>query len=234
MPTEKDKINKVDGVLPGEKPQPASTAAVADVSVPQSYDLADDILQLEKLNLMRAVMLRLQGGRHPNAEVDALLKRRMNLQVESFQGPYAVRLICTLLMIFVLATVLWVVLWLFATSLELNYFVSLLSTGFATLIAAMAGVAVFHPSSVPDEKLVRAEINQRLEDLRGELQKRSVSDVAGDTFSMSANINKQTDTDINKPSFDDAQVLSDEISTEKPRADTSVNLALDGSDDFKP
>lgn len=233
MPTEKDKTNKVNSEPPVEKPQTAAAASVADTSALQSFDLADDILQLEKLNLMRAVMLRLQGGRHPNAEVDALLKRRMNLHVESFQGPYAVRLVCTLLMVFVLATVLWVVLWLFATSLELNYFVSLLSTGFATLIAAMAGVAVFHPSSVPDEKLVRAEINQRLEELRGELQKKSVAEVAGDTFSMAANINKQTETDIDKPGLADAKVLAGESSPEKPGDGTSVNLALDGTDDFK-
>lgn len=233
MPTEKDKTQKIDGESPVETSQPVTAPATAGNSVSQSFDLADDILQLEKLNLMRAVMLRLQGGRHPNAEVDALLKRRMNMPAESFQGPYAVRLICTLLMVFVLATILWVVLWLFATSLELNYFVSLLSTGFATLIAAMAGVAVFHPSSVPDEKLVRAEINQRLEALRGELQKRSDPIGVEDTFSLSANINKQTETEINKPNLDEAQVLSGESSPEKPRDDTSVNLALDGTDDFK-
>lgn len=128
--------------------------------------LADDLMQLEKLNLMRAVMLRLQGGRHPNAEIDALLQRRLDLRPESFQGPYAIRLICSLMMIFLICIIMWGIIWLLGTAMEWSSFVRLMSTGIATLLAAAAGIAVFHPASVPDEKQVKETIARRLAELK--------------------------------------------------------------------
>ncbi len=128
--------------------------------------LADDLVQLEKLNLMRAVMLRLQGGRHPNAEIDSLLQRRLDLRPEDFQGPYAIRLICTLMMIFLLGVIMWGIIWLIGTAMEWSYFLRLISTGIATLLAAGAGVAIFHPASVPDEKQVKETIARRLAELK--------------------------------------------------------------------
>ncbi len=140
--------------------KPESEQAAAPPSV------ADDLLQLEKLNLMRAVMLRLQGGRHPNAEIDALLQRRLDLRPEDFQGPYAIRLICTLMMIFLICIIMWGLIWLIGTAMEWNYFIRLMSTGLATILAAGAGVAVFHPASVPDEKQVKETIARRLAELK--------------------------------------------------------------------
>jgi hypothetical protein len=128
--------------------------------------LADDLMQLEKLNLMRAVMLRLQGGRHPNAEIDALLQRRLDLRPESFQGPYAIRLICSLMMIFLMCVIMWGLIWLLGTAMEWSGFIRLMSTGIATLLAAAAGIAVFHPASVPDEKQVKETITRRLAELK--------------------------------------------------------------------
>ena len=128
--------------------------------------LADDLMQLEKLNLMRAVMLRLQGGRHPNAEIDALLQRRLDLRPESFQGPYAIRLICSLMMIFLMCVIMWGLIWLLGTAMEWSGFIRLMSTGIATLLAAAAGIAVFHPASVPDEKQVKETIARRLAELK--------------------------------------------------------------------
>ncbi|HNS10207.1 MAG TPA: hypothetical protein PKN29_10935 [Candidatus Ozemobacteraceae bacterium] len=128
--------------------------------------VADDLLQLEKLNLMRAVMLRLQGGRHPNTEIDALLQRRLDLRPEDFQGPYAIRLICTLMMIFLICIIMWGIIWLLGTAMEWSYFLRLMSTGIATLLATGAGVAIFHPASVPDEKQVKETIARRLAELK--------------------------------------------------------------------
>jgi len=138
----------------------------ANEQKPAQPSIVDDLLQLEKLNLMRAVMLRLQGGRHPNAEIDALLQRRLDLRPEDFQGPYAIRLICTLMMIFLLCIIMWGIIWLVGTAMEWNYFLRLMSTGIATLLAAGAGVAIFHPASVPDEKQVKETIARRLAELK--------------------------------------------------------------------
>lgn len=149
-----------DAVAKEAEKKPESEQAVASPSA------ADDLLQLEKLNLMRAVMLRLQGGRHPNAQIDELLRRRLDLRPEDFQGPYAIRLICTLMMIFLICIIMWGLIWLIGTAMEWNYFIRLMSTGLATLLAAGAGVAVFHPASVPDEKQVKETIARRLAELK--------------------------------------------------------------------
>jgi hypothetical protein len=131
--------------------------------------LADDFLKLEQLNLMRAVTIRMQGGRHPSREIEGLLQRRMNFSREELQGPYVVRLICTIMMIFLAATICWGILWALSSILELSYFLRLISTGIATLFAALAGVAIFHPSSIPDEKALSDAIEARMNELRKEL-----------------------------------------------------------------
>lgn len=154
-----------------EDPAEESATREEVVTVPT---LAEDLADLEKLNLMRALMLQLQGGKHPYASTDALLRRRMNFDPAEFQGPYIVRLICTIMMVFVCCSILWFMLWLMASALNLTYFVRLLSTGLATLIAAMAGVAIFHPSSVPDEKKLKEAMEKRLHQLRSELENESI------------------------------------------------------------
>jgi len=131
--------------------------------------LAEDFLRLEQINLLRAVILRMQGGRHPSREIEGLLQRRMNFSREELQGPYVVRLICTIMMIFIAATVFWGILWAISSILELSYFLRLISTGIATLFAALAGVAIFHPSSIPDEQSMTSAIEKRMDELRQEL-----------------------------------------------------------------
>jgi len=131
--------------------------------------LAEDFLRLEQINLLRAVILRMQGGRHPSREIEGLLQRRMNFSREELQGPYVVRLICTIMMVFVAATVFWALLWAFSSILQLSYFLRLISTGIATLFAAVAGIAIFHPSSIPDEKALIDAIEARMNELRREL-----------------------------------------------------------------
>lgn len=131
--------------------------------------LAEDFLRLEQINLFRAVILRMQGGRHPSREIEGLLQRRMNFSREELQGPYVVRLICTIMMVFVAATVFWALLWAFSSILQLSYFLRLISTGIATLFAAVAGIAIFHPSSIPDEKALIDAIEARMNELRREL-----------------------------------------------------------------
>lgn len=154
---------------PGSPDNQAAAAAPAETPAPETkISLEDDLAQLDKLNLLRAVLLRLQGGRHPNAEIDALLKRRLDLRAEDFQGPYAVRLICTVMMIFLICIIFWGVIWLFSTAFQLNYFVRLMSAGIATLLAAAAGIAIFHPASIPDEKQVKEAISRRLAELKNE------------------------------------------------------------------
>ena len=127
----------------------AATPVAETIVIPA---LADDVAKLEQIDRLRAVVVRMQGGRHPNREIDALLQRRLNIPHEEFQGPYVTRLISTLMMVFVASTVMWAILWAIGSAMELGSFVKIVSTGMMTLFAAIAGVAMFHPASVPDEK----------------------------------------------------------------------------------
>ncbi|NLF96182.1 MAG: hypothetical protein GX569_05535 [Candidatus Riflebacteria bacterium] len=161
--------------------------------------LADDFLKLEQLNLIRAVTIRMQGGRHPSREIEGLLQRRMNFPREELQGPYVVRLICTIMMVFVAATICWGILWAFSNILELSYFQRLVSTGIATLFAALAGVAIFHPSSIPDEKTLADAIEARMNELRKELGKNEQPTTnQANTDKESPNNKENTETQVSE------------------------------------
>jgi len=210
--------------------KPAGGTDDAAEIAPQ-FSLAEDLLLLEKLNLLSAISVRMQGGRHPKPAIEAVLKRRMQFSDEDgIQGPYLVRLICTVMFVFVCASLFWAFLWLIASSLELNYFIRLLSTGISTVIAAMAGVAIFYPSSLPDEKKLKEAIKKRLEELREQLKKEngeadSENEAPTDTDGL-----KQTETNIpEKPlaNYDDLAAGS------KVNED-AAKLALEGTENFEP
>ncbi|MBU1105948.1 MAG: hypothetical protein KKB51_04695 [Candidatus Riflebacteria bacterium] len=157
----------------------AETAKPADVPV-QEPSLAEDYLRLEQINLLRSVVVRMQGGQHPDKSIEALLRRRLNFSSDEFQGPYAIRLVCTLMMIFVVSALVWAIFWAIGSAMDLSYFLRLISTGFATLFAAMAGVALFHPSSIPEEKKLIEAIEARMVELRKELGKDEKQDGVGE------------------------------------------------------
>jgi hypothetical protein len=195
--------------------------------------LADDFLKLEQLNLLRTVTIRMQGGRHPSREIEGLLQRRMNFSSEELQGPYVTRLICTIMMIFVAATIVWGILWAVSNIFELSYFLRLISTGIATLIAALAGVAIFHPSSIPDEKALSEAIETRMNELRKELgeneQKPAVPEKPEDTKPAPQPENSQIEESENSANSDEtdsdkesANAVSGD-STAKPDNTTAAN-----------
>lgn len=197
------------------------------------FSLADDLLLLEKLNLLHFISVRMQGGKHPKPAIEALLKRHMDFaDEEGIQGPYVVRLICTVMFVFVCASLFWGFLWIIASSLELNYFVRLLSTGISTLIAALAGVAIFYPSSAPDEKKLKEAINKRLEKLRKQLKKESAETDSEKDTQTNADELKQTETKKNIPE----QPLDnyDDLAASSNLSDEKAKLALEGTENFEP
>ncbi|MEW6708508.1 MAG: hypothetical protein AB1403_01690 [Candidatus Riflebacteria bacterium] len=158
--------------------QTTEEPALAPEPAASEPDLASDVDALKRLNLLKAVLVRMNGGRHPVAEVDALLRRRMNFSRQDFQGPYVIRLFTTWMMIFIVATLFWSVLWILSSGFEINYFLRILSTGMATLVAAMAGVAIFHPSSLPDESLLKQAIDDRFKELKAQLGENAEDDAS--------------------------------------------------------
>jgi len=206
----------------------AETAADADKNKSETSpeapppSLADDFLKLEQLNLLRAVTIRMQGGRHPSREIEGLLQRRMNFLREELQGPYFVRLICTIMMVFVAATICWGILWALSNILELSYFQRLISTGIATLFAALAGVAIFHPSSIPDEKALADAIEARMNELRKELgqEEQKTSDQAKTTDKNPAS---DRSTENQKTANASQPAPADEEKIEQPVTETSTD-----------
>lgn len=158
--------------------------------------LEEDFETLQKLNLLKATLVRMQGGRHPNPEIEALLHRRLNLSRESFQGPYIIRLLSTLIMIFVAATICWGVLWILA--FELSNFIKILSTGMASLVAALAGVAIFHPTSLPDENLLKQRIEEEMRKISKNVQQ-DLND-AGKDFAKTGDLVDSSIEELNKSS----------------------------------
>lgn len=206
----------------------AATPVTETIAMPT---LSDDVAKLEQIDRLRAVLVRMQGGRHPNREIDALLQRRLNIPREDFQGPYVTRLISTLMMVFVASTVMWAILWAIGSAMELDYFVKLVSTGMMTLFAAIAGVAVFHPASVPDEKRLIAAIEEHMNELRMELGKSGTgNNNAEEPVKASADVEKKPpvakETGIKEPAN---QVSADS----KPAPADSIATGED-SDDVSP
>ncbi|OGK04787.1 MAG: hypothetical protein A2W80_16020 [Candidatus Riflebacteria bacterium GWC2_50_8] len=205
----------------------AATPVAETIAIPT---LADDVAKLEQIDRLRAVVVRMQGGRHPSREIDALLQRRLNIPREEFQGPYVTRLISTLMMVFVASTVMWAILWAIGSAMELGYLVKMVSTGMMTLFAAIAGVAVFHPASVPDEKRLIAAIEEQMNELRMELGKSgSGNNAAEKPVKASADANSKpsatTETSRKTPadqgSADSKPAPEDSIATDEDSDDVS-------------
>ncbi|PKL42600.1 MAG: hypothetical protein CVV41_13710 [Candidatus Riflebacteria bacterium HGW-Riflebacteria-1] len=220
--------NKTEIPTATETTDKAATPVAETIAIPT---LAEDVAKLEQIDRLRAVVLRMQGGRHPNREIEDLLQRRLNLPLEEFQGPYVTRLVVTLMMVFIASTAIWAILWAIGNAMELNFVLNMVSTGMATLVAAIAGVAVFHPASVPDEKKLIAAIEAHMNELRMELGK---SESAGNTSEEPGKAgddgNKKSSTTVEA----DLKAASDQGSENgTPAPDTSV-VTDKGSDDVSP
>jgi hypothetical protein len=180
--TDEEKNNPPEPETPDSKDSGAGEEKEAALETsepprgPEKPDLDTDLQQLESMNLRQAIIVKMKGGRHPDSKTDELLARHFNFSSDDFQGPYVVRLICTILMIFAVCAILWGVLWLLASGFGLTYFTRLISTGMATLLAAVGGIAIFHPSSIPDENVINHVIEKKLTELRRQVSSQSISE----------------------------------------------------------
>lgn len=193
--------------------------------------LAEDFERLQKMNLLKAVLLRMQGGRHPSVEIDALLRRRLNFSRDSFQGPYIIRLISTLIMIFIAATVCWAVLWILASGFELNYFVRILSTGMASLVAAIAGIAIFHPSSLPDENLLKQAIDNEMQAISKKVQADVDTDELLDKSSENSDLVDSSIEEMSKKKTVDKSRKEEPLAAMPPGLDSIRDSSNDLTDD---
>jgi len=134
---------------PAEPSAPPAETPAPEAPPEPSPD--DDFLRLESFDWRRAVVLRLNLGRHPDPVIEALLARRLNIPREEFVGPVLVRVLCTLAFAFVGSAVSWVLCWSAFSLLGLGMHLGTLSGLMMTLLAALLGIAVFQPFRIYDE-----------------------------------------------------------------------------------
>lgn len=131
--------------------------------------LAEDYETLKNMNLLRNVMIRIQYGRFPNAETEALLKRRMDLDESKFQSPYLVRVIISIFVLFFLCTLTYIIIWLATSSMNLNGIKESASLIISLFFFSACGFIIFNSLSSPDEKKLKLAIKERMTELEIEL-----------------------------------------------------------------
>ena len=118
-----------------------------------------------EINVFRAVLLQMNRGKHRNSEIDQILRRRIALKVDDYSGPYLLRVAISILVILIVSTIVWCLIWVVASALGLNLFIRFLSIAMSTFVIAMFGIAVFNPSHAIDENKLQNAVRGRLREL---------------------------------------------------------------------
>lgn len=156
---------KAAPVEPAEEPPPPPPEPTAD----------EDLLRLESFDWRRAVILRLQNGRHPDPVIEDILKRRIDLKREEFQGPLPVRVLCTLAIDFIVCAVVWVIGWSVFSLLGWDGWVIGFSGLMVTVLVASMGVAAFQPMRIYDEIGAIARGQVKFDELRRQVEELRIS-----------------------------------------------------------
>lgn len=153
---------------PQESAAPGDTAAASSPSSspPVEPTPDQDLLRLESFDWRRAVVLRLQNGRHPDPVIEDILRRRLDLDREKFQGPLPVRVLCTLAFVVIACIVAWIVGWSAFSLLGWDGWVLGFSSLMMTVLAAALGVAAFQPVRIYDEIGAVAKAQHKFDELR--------------------------------------------------------------------
>lgn len=142
----------------------ASPAGKAETSSEPAPD--QDLLRLESFDWRRAVVLRLQNGCHPDPVIEDILRRRLDLDREEFQGPLPVRVLCTLAFVVIACIVVWIAGWSAFSLLGWDGWVLGFSGLMTTVLAAALGVAAFQPVRIYDEIGAVARAQRKFDELR--------------------------------------------------------------------
>lgn len=133
--------------------------------------LSEDYESLKNMHLLRNVMIRMQFGRYPNKKIDEILKRRMNLDESQFQGTDIIRIILSILFSFLICTILYILIWLFATSMGFLELKQQSSVVISLFFLSSCGFFIFNNISVPDEKKLKIAIKEKMSEIENELKK---------------------------------------------------------------
>ena len=131
-----------------------------------SSDLKTDLAKLERIDWVSATILRFRLGLHPDPEIEALLKRRLNLPSNKYLGPLPVRLLCTFAMILAFFTITWGLFWFFFSIAGFSNFLRELSLLMTSLMVIVFGIGCSHPLKLFDEKAIEKAGSEVIRSLR--------------------------------------------------------------------
>lgn len=125
--------------------------------------------RLESCNWLAAARIQLERGRHPDPEIDALLRRVFSFPPDRFAGPYVIRVLVSLSMTFCICAVFWLIVWNLAGLMGWSEFARVASTWSATVMVFLFGVVLSQPGKLIDEQALEAAGREAIAKLRADL-----------------------------------------------------------------
>jgi hypothetical protein len=187
----------------------------------EDFDIDADLETLRKIDISKAILIKSQrGGKHPDKKIDGLLNRYMKFTPDEIEGPYLVRVLSTIMFIFIVSALSWLLIWVMGNVAGWSVFIRLLSIAMSTFVIAMFGVAIFNPMSLLNENDLQNKIKIRLEELHQSRQQ---------------DINREILGEESEPELDNK--VASEVPVEKedslPEGETAVESS-DGNDSEIP
>ena len=130
------------------------------------YTLTEDLEEIKKCDIVREICIKLQFGKHPNKEIDALITRRFNIDIYEVRSNVLLRTFITISSIFFIGITTYGIIWFINAALSENMCLAKTLSpilGFLTL-AGMA-IAIFIPFPVIDENKLTAMVNKEIQNL---------------------------------------------------------------------
>jgi low affinity Fe/Cu permease len=144
----------------------------------------------------------------------------MKFTPDEIEGPYLVRVLSTIMFIFIVSALSWLLIWVMGNVAGWSVFIRLLSIAMSTFVIAMFGVAIFNPMSLLNENDLQNKIKIRLEELHQSRQQ---------------DINREILGEESEPELDNK--VASEVPVEKedslPEGETAVESS-DGNDSEIP
>ena len=130
------------------------------------YTLTEDLEEIKKRDIVREICIKLQFGKHPNKEIDALITRRFNIDIYEVRSNVLLRTFITISSIFFIGITTYGIIWFINAAISENMWLAKTLSpilGFLTL-AGMA-IAIFIPFPVIDENKLTAMVNKEIQNL---------------------------------------------------------------------
>ncbi len=208
MPEENENLEEQKTGTPEETTEPEQLKQEEPV-INYPPTLAEDLEVLNKINILSALMRQKKTGFHPKKNIDALLKRRMNIPDSEVGGPIVVRLVATFMFIFITSALFWMLLWLLGTSMGWTTFTRTASIALSTVVMATFGIAVFQPMIFIDEVRLKAAIEKRMVELRDINNKGGIVDTTDESGSVLSDQDENREND--KPDIESEYATDNQI-----------------------